>query len=214
MLASFPLPIEQDNNADQAGDNFEGLVCVSKAPNRYLLLLGERGGKGKAGSLVWGEFDLAAGAIHWQPDRIAVQAPQPEKAEPQQRDIADLYLESNVLWASAVREVGNGGPFSSFIYQVALIDPQAASPVNLIGSSKIYWQIDGFKVEGLAAPSPLLPGSSLAIGTEDEWLHGQWRALFPPVGQSAAIPSLTPAAPGQVNSSSVNQAPVTDKPKS
>ena len=30
--------------------------------------------------------------------------PQPEKAEPKQRDIADLYLESNVLWASAVRE--------------------------------------------------------------------------------------------------------------
>ncbi|WP_333798141.1 hypothetical protein [Rheinheimera sp.] len=213
VLASFPLPIEQDNNADQAGDNFEGLVCVSKAPNRYLLLLGERGGKGKAGSLVWGEFDLAAGAIHWQPGRIAVQAPQPEKAEPQQRDIADLYLESNVLWASAVREVGNGGPFSSFIYQVALIDPQAANPVKLIGSSKIYWQVDGFKVEGLAAPSPLLPGSSLAIGTEDEWLQGQWRALFPPVGQSAAIPSQPPAASTAVNTAQPNQAPVADKPK-
>lgn len=195
VLATFPLPIENDNTSDSTGDNFEGLVCASKAPNRYLLVLGERGGEGKAGSLVWGEFDLAAGAIHWQPGRVEVQAPQPEKAEPKQRDIADLYLESNVLWASAVREASNGGPFSSFIYQVALIDPQAANPINLIGSSKIAWQIDGFKVEALAAPSPLLPGSSLAIGTEDEWLHGQWRALFPPVGQSPAIPlPVTPAS--------------------
>lgn len=213
VLASFPLPIEQDNTAEQIGDNFEGLVCVSKAPNRYVLLLGERGGDGKAGSLAWGEFDLAAGAINWQPGRIAVQAPQPEQATPKQRDIADLYLESNVLWASAVREASDGGPFSSFIYQVALIDPQAATPVNLIGSSKIYWQIDGFKVEALAAPSPLLPGSSLAIGTEDEWLHGQWRALFPPVGQSAAIPLLTPAA---TESDAPAQTPVAvqEKPKS
>ncbi|MCT6700802.1 hypothetical protein [Rheinheimera sp. 4Y26] len=214
VLATFPLPLERDNTTELNGDNFEGLVCVSKAPNRYLLILGERGGDGLAGSLVWGEFDLAAGAIHWQPGRIAVQAPQPEKAEPKQRDIADLYLESNVLWASAVREAGDGGPFSSFIYQLALIDPQAAVPVNLIGSSKIYWQVDGFKVEALAPPSPLLPGSSLAIGTEDEWLHGQWRALFPPVGQSAAIPSQPPAASDQVKSTPTNQAPVTDKPKS
>jgi hypothetical protein len=193
VLATFPLPVEHDNSAEQAGDNFEGLVCLTKAPNRYLLVLGERGGNGKAGSLVWGEFDLAAGAISWNPNRLAVQAPVPNPAEPQQRDIADLYLESNVLWASAVREGSDGGPFSSFIYQVALLDPQAATPINLIASSKIAWQIDGFKVEALAAPSPMLPGSSLAIGTEDEWLHGQWRALFPPVGQSATIP--LPSAP-------------------
>lgn len=188
VLASFTLPIEKDNTEQQAGDNFEGLVCLNKAPNRFLLVLGERGGRGKRGSLTWGDFDLAAGDIQWSTTRIPVQPPLPNSAEPAQRDIADLYLESNVLWASAVREAGNAGPFSSFIYQVALLDPQAETPVNLISGGKIFWQVDGMKVEALAAPSQLFPNSSMAIGTEDEWFYGQWRALFPPAGQSPAVP--------------------------
>lgn len=191
VLASFSLPVQQDNTEQQAGDNFEGLVCLNKAPNRFLLVLGERGGNGQRGSLTWGEFDLAAAHIQWSDQRLPVQPPQPDLAEPAQRDIADLYLESNVLWASGVREAGNAGPFSSFIYQVALVDPQAELPLNLISNSKIFWQIDGMKVEALAPPSPLFPNSSLAIGTEDEWFHGQWRALFPPAGQSPAVPVPT-----------------------
>jgi hypothetical protein len=188
VLTSFNLPVQHDNTEQQRGDNFEGLVCLNKAPNRFLLVLGERGGNGQRGSLTWGEFDLAAGDIQWSTQRLPVQPPVPDQADPAQRDVADLYLESNVLWASSVREAGNAGPFSSFIYQVALIDPQAEIPVNLISNSKIFWQIDGMKVEALAAPSPLFPNSSLAIGTEDEWFNGQWRALFPPVGQSPAVP--------------------------
>lgn len=188
VLASFALPIQRDNTEQDVGDNFEGLVCLNKAPNRFLLVLGERGGLGQRGSLTWGEFDLAVGDIQWATQRLPVEPPQPNLAEPAQRDIADLYLESNVLWASAVREAGNTGPFSSFIYQVALLDPQAAVPVNLIAGGKIFYQIDGMKVEALAPPSQLFPNSSMAIGTEDEWFHGQWRALFPPVGQSPAVP--------------------------
>ncbi|MBU2428260.1 MAG: hypothetical protein KKA56_15390 [Gammaproteobacteria bacterium] len=188
VLASFPLPVQQDNTEQQQGDNFEGLVCLNKAPNRFLLVLGERGGNLQRGSLTWGDLDLAAGDILWSEDRLPVQPPIPDAASPAQRDIADLYLESNILWASAVREAGDTGPFSSFIYQVALLDPQAAVPVNLISGSKVFWQIDGMKVEALAAPSNLFPNSSLAIGTEDELFEGQWRVLFPPVGQSPTIP--------------------------
>lgn len=188
VLASFGLPIQKDNTEQQAGDNFEGLVCLNKAPNRFLLVLGERGGNGERGSLTWGDFDLAAGDIQWSNQRIPVQPPVPNLAQPTQRDIADLYLESNVLWASAVREAGNAGPFSSFIYQVALVDPLADIPVNLISGGKIFWQVDGMKVEALASPSQLFPNSSMAMGTEDEWFHGQWRALFPPIGQSPAVP--------------------------
>jgi len=193
VLASFALPIQKDNTEQQAGDNFEGLVCLNKAPNRFLLVLGERGGNGERGSLTWGDFDLAAGDIQWSNQRIPVQPPVPNLAQPMQRDIADLYLESNVLWASAVREAGNAGPFSSFIYQVALVDPLADIPLNLISGGKIFWQVDGMKVEALASPSQLFPNSSMAMGTEDEWFHGQWRALFPPVGQSPAVPvTLSP----------------------
>jgi len=194
VLASYPLPLLADNNPQQQGDQFEGLVCAQKAPNRYLLVLGERGGEQKRGSLVHGEFDIAAGQIIWSPQRLAVLPPQPDSSEPFQRDIADLYLESNVLWASAVREAGPAGPFSSFIYQVALVDPQAAEPVRLLRESRIFWQIDGLKVEGLAAPSPLLPGSSLSVGSEDEKLGGVWRSLFAPAGQHPQIPVPTPPA--------------------
>lgn len=203
VLATYPLPIQQDSNPQQSGDQFEGLACVQKAANRYLVILGERGGEQKRGSLQTGDFDIAANQVIWSDERLSVIPPQPDLSEPYQRDIADLYLESNILWASAVREAGPAGPFSSFIYQVALVDAQAAQPLQLIGGSKIYWQLDGLKVEGLAAPSPLLPGSSLAIGSEDEKLGGIWRALFAPAGQHPQIPVHQPAAvPAPVPTSS------------
>lgn len=197
VLASYPLPIANDNNETQTGDQFEGLVCTQKAANRYLLVLGERGGEHARGTLIHGDFDIAAGQIQWSPTRLPVLAPQPNHAEPFQRDIADLYLESNVLWASAVREASVTGPFSSFVYQVALIDPLAAEPVKLIRESRVFWQIDGLKIEGLAAPSPLLPGSSLSIGSEDEKLGGVWRSLFAPSGQRPQIPVPATAAPAE-----------------
>lgn len=192
VLGSFPLPVQRDNTEQQSGDNFEGLVCASKAPNRYLLILGERGGQGHRGQLIAGELDLAAGDILWSNQRFAAQPPLPYSMDPSLRDIADLYLESNILWATAVREASDVGPFSSIIYQIALIDVQAAQPISTIASSQAFWQIDGFKVEALAAPTSLLPGSSLVIGTEDEHLHGQWRALFAPHGQSPVIPWQAP----------------------
>ncbi len=196
VLASYPLPVLADNSPQQQGDQFEGLACTQKAPNRYMLILGERGGEQKRGSLVHGDFDIAAGQVLWSPQRLAVLPPQPDLSEPFQRDIAELYLESNVLWASAVREAGPVGPFSSFIYQVALVDPQATEPVRLLRESRVFWQIDGLKVEGLAAPSPLLPGSSLSLGSEDEKLGGTWRSLFAPAGQrpQIPIPAVLPAA--------------------
>jgi hypothetical protein len=193
ILGSYPLPIQQDNSEQQSGDNFEGLVCAAKAANRYLLILGERGGRGNRGKLIAGELDLAASDIIWSAQTFAAQPPLPFSMDPSLRDIADLYLESNILWASAVREASDNGPFSSIIYQIALIDVQAAQPISVIASSQAFWQIDGFKVEALAAPSNLIAGSSLAIGTEDEHFNGQWRALFAPHGQSPVIPWQLPA---------------------
>lgn len=193
VLASYPLPITRDNTEQHRGDNFEGLVCAVKAPNRYVLILGERGGHGQRGQLISGELDLAASDIVWSAQPLLTQPPLPYSMDPQLRDIADLYLESNILWASAVREASDIGPFSSILYQVALVDVHAEQPISVIASSQAFWQIDGFKVEAIAAPSTLLLGSSLAIGTEDEDFHGQWRALFAPYGQSPVIPFQTPS---------------------
>ena len=121
---------------------------------------------------VWshGDFDIAAGQILWSPQRLAVVPPMPDHNEPFQRDIADLYLESNVLWASAVREAGAAGPFSSFIYQVALVDPQAIEPVRLLAASRIFWQLDGLKIEGTGGTKPIaarLQSVELAVKTKN-----------------------------------------------
>lgn len=193
VLGSYPLPVHTSSEPGVAGEQFEGLACAAKAPNRFLLILGERGGgdaasSNRQGSLQWGEFDIAAGHISWSSQRLLVNAPRVDIIAPAQRDIAALYLEANTLWATAVREAGPQGPFSSLIYQVAFVDPQASTPVQLINQPTSKWQLDGFKVEALAAPSPLVPGSALSIGSEDEHFGGQWRALFAPPGQLPAIP--------------------------
>jgi len=193
VLATYPLPAHLDNTPEQQGDQFEGLACAAKAPNRYLLILGERGGAERDGALTqgqlqWGDFDIAAGQIVWSEQKLKVLAPKVDLIAPPQRDITALYLEANTLWASAAREAGEQGPFSSLIYQVALVDPQAEIPLQLINNQQLSWRLDGFKVEAIAAPSPQIPGSALSIGTEDEQLGGQWRALFAPAGQLPAIP--------------------------
>ncbi|MDZ7903636.1 MAG: hypothetical protein U5L01_14305 [Rheinheimera sp.] len=102
VLAHYPMPVENDNTEQQVGDNFEGLVCVSSAPNRYLLVLAERGGEGKTGTLQTGELDLAAAEVRWHADKTPVNAPKMRLAPANQRDIADLYLQDQTLWAVAV----------------------------------------------------------------------------------------------------------------
>jgi hypothetical protein len=222
VLASYQLPIKYDNSPEQTGDQFEGMVCLNKGPNRYLIVLGERGDGTRidhptaAASLVVGDFDVAAAAIDWQANRLLVNAP----AAPfdlSWRGIADLYLEANTLWAVAVRAGGEEGPFQSIIYPVALIQQpgasqnvgqsteststqptaqnadQASASIRLLGSQNPKWQLDGIKVEALAAPTSRHPGSHMVIASDDEQFGGIWRALYPPLGQMPMIP-VTPTS--------------------
>ncbi len=182
VLASYPLPVLNDNTEEQIGDNFEGLVCVNSAPNRYLLVLGERGGQGKPGTLQTGELDLAAAEVRWQEQRLPVHAPKMRLAPNAQRDIADLFLQEQTIWAVAVQESGDTGPFASVIYPVATLNPQQPQPITLLTTPAVNWTVDGEKVEALASP---LPGtlSALAIGTENELLNGSWLQLAFPLEQ-------------------------------
>lgn len=193
VLNTFELPVERDNSPQQDGDNFEGLACAKKDVNRYLVILGERGSATTAGFLQWGELDMAAGSIQWNGQKIQVTGPTGVKNRSFNRVIADLHLEADVLWASAVLDSADNGPFSSVIYPLALLNPAAKQPVSLMAERPVLWQIDGFKVEALASPSPMIPGSSLMIGTDDENYHGQFRPLATTEQSPYGNPTSTPA---------------------
>lgn len=176
VLRSFDLPVVNDANPQQTGDQFEGLACQSLSPNRYQLVLAERGDQHRAGSLQLGVLDLAANDLQWQPQRVAIVSPVATKTE-HQRDLADLYLDGNQLWGVAVRDVGEQGPFQSLIYKVATLDQTAPQQLFINPFPKVAAQIDGFKVEALAAPSSLTPGTLFMIGTDDENFGGVIRPI-------------------------------------
>lgn len=145
--------------------------------NRYLVILGERGSATAAGFLQWGELDIAAASLQWNSQKIQVTGPTAVKNRNYNRVIADLHLEADVLWASAVLDSSDNGPFTSAVYPLALVNPSTKQPISLMAERPVLWQIDGFKVEALASPSPLIPGTALMIGTDDENYHGQFRPL-------------------------------------
>ncbi|MBN8446682.1 MAG: hypothetical protein J0M22_14570 [Gammaproteobacteria bacterium] len=210
VLAHYPMPVENDNTEQQVGDNFEGLVCVNSAPNRYLLVLAERGGEGKAGTLQTGELDLAAAEVRWHADKTPVNAPKMRLAPANQRDIADLYLQDQTLWAVAVQESGELGPFASVIYPVATLDLTKATPLEILAAPLAHWVLDGEKVEALASAPPVMPSSALAVGSENELLNGSWHVLASPLQQATTSPV---EAANSVEASAVDTAPVTTSVK-
>ena len=193
VLNTFELPVERDSTPDQDGDNYEGLACAKKDINRYMVILGERGTATAAGFLQWGELDMAAGNIQWNGQKIQVTGPTGLTNRNYNRVIADLHLQADVLWASAVLDSSDNGPFASVVYPLALVNASAKQPISLMAERPVMWQVDGFKVEALAAPSPILPGTALMIGTDDENYHGQFRPLATTEQSPYGNPNTKPA---------------------
>lgn len=184
VVKSYDLPVVNDANPDQTGDQFEGLACAQLSPNRYQLILAERGDQHHAGALQLGVFDLAANDVQWQSQRIAVMSPMRKNAA--SRDLADIYLQGNQLWGVAVRDTGDQGPYQSMIYPVARYDATAEHPLLIHPMPQVSATIDGFKVEALAAPSSLHPQSMLLFGTDDEDFGGVVRPIATPEAANAA----------------------------
>ena len=179
MLKALQLPRERSNGKDGMG--YEGLACQRIDGNRYLLVLGERGGSQvrPRGSLRLGSFDAGRGRLDWQAGEIDLHAPGSWLSVPPHRDIADLYVDGEgALWAVAASDPDDYGPFRSLVWQVGTLDARnAAHPLTLASTREPRWIIDGFKVEAVSAPDLRIPGSLLSIGSEDEKLGGVWRAL-------------------------------------
>lgn len=190
ILRAYPLPILQGGGPDTEGDNYEGLACAPLEGDRVLLVLGERGGSSvyPNGVLRIGALDLATGDLQWREAGRAgmpITAPgdwpvAPDGSAITPRAISDLYVDSGgTLWAVATADAGDLGPFRSIIYPLGTMTSGQDPGVALKKAPAATWVLDGLKVEALAGPAALLPGSALSLGSEDEDLGGVWRGLFP-----------------------------------
>ena len=169
------------------GENFEGIVCFKNGES-ILVVLGERGGSSlyQNGFLRIGLLNLSEPELSWNKyssNPVEIAAPGNWNNTLSKRSISDLYLDKHgVIWAVATEDPGDEGPFKSTIYKAAVVSAEnKENPVVPIHTKKAYWTIDGFKIEALAAPSNLIKGSYMSIGTEDELYNGAWRSLFYPV---------------------------------
>jgi hypothetical protein len=167
-----------------ASQNLEGLACAAIDDGHVLVVVGERGGSPEHphGSLRWARFDLAASALAWdEAGNRGLQLRRPEgwELDPGARAIGDLYLDgSGALWAAATTDPdGDVGPFRSAVYRAATVDPKRTRPVEIVPRPRAEWRLDGFKIEGLAAPPKAPPKAALSIATEDEEYGGAWRTL-------------------------------------
>jgi len=176
--AELPLP------PGATSQNLEGLACAPIDDGHVLVVVGERGGSEEHphGSLRWARFDLAASALAWDDAGnrgLTLRRPDGWEPNPEARAIGDLYLdEHGALWAAATLDPeGDVGPFRSVVYRAGTVDAKRKRPVELAARARGAWQLDGFKIEGLAAPPKAPPEAAFSIATEDEDYGGAWRTL-------------------------------------
>ncbi|HEX2252659.1 MAG TPA: hypothetical protein VHQ65_05280 [Thermoanaerobaculia bacterium] len=168
VLGSYPLPVVPEA-AEQA--DYEGIACAEAEGGGVFVILGER-----EGALRWGTLRLGERRFEVSSQILEVAAPRPGY-----RPISDLHLSADgTLWAAATEDPGDAGPFRSLVYVLARLDLSAAPPVRLATPVRALWRLDGFKVEALSGPAAAVPGSRLAVGTEDEGYGGAWRPLGAP----------------------------------
>lgn len=175
----------------------EGLVAKQLSDGSVVVMLGIRGG-----ATAYGPARIVTGYVYgpeqspWDLNFDAMGNGGTELAwpvtswAPFARHISDMYLDSaDRLWIAAAEDNGNAGPFRSFIF-MATDGWYQDYPVGTWQASPYFWEIDGVKIEAIAAPST--PGSVLCYATDDEDYGGIWRPLPP------AMP-LTPAPPAPLN---------------
>ncbi len=117
---------------------YEGMACDRVARDRYIVILGERGGGSAVrpfgkGRLRWGFYTPSTMSFDWGPSNWALPniiAPRGTKphADIKWRDITGLHIDTNRrLWASAAFDSGENargedvGPFDSVVYQLGYI---------------------------------------------------------------------------------------------
>lgn len=183
VLGVARLPKMADNSPGTIGDQYEGMAVVERSAGKVLVIFGERGGSQTYpdGVLRWGMLDLATHSIVFTEagrKGVTLDAPGEWGSGGSQRDIADLWIDpDNRLWAVAVSDPGDIGPYRSAIYYAGDVTGDDTRPIRLMPSRTVWREVAGFKVEALSGPSASLPGTVLSIGIEDEAYGGGWRGV-------------------------------------
>ncbi len=183
VLQSYDMPEFDTKGPDDPGDEMEGLACAPRSDGRTLVMVGERGGSTAYpnGLLRWFTLDPDANDVEWTPEGrtgLEVDAPGEWHVRELNRDVSALHLFADgTLWAAATDDVSDVGPFSSVVYQLGQVWPDAESPILLLPEFAVERTVSGFKIEGLADGTEATPISNFAIGTEDEVFGGTWRPL-------------------------------------
>lgn len=181
----YQLPaISSSGKNNPEGDNFEGIACV-KSKNDLYILLGERGGTVRFpnGLIRVGILKEEANEIDWQTyadKTFEAKLPKSVGTFSMMRTITDLHLDiDGRIFASAAIDASDIGPYKSFVYQLGtVVFKKGKLEIEKSKTNKMYYTVDGFKIEALSASPKFINNSKLCIGTEDENFPGQWRALF------------------------------------
>lgn len=186
-LKAFKLPRAEPDDAGTTwpGDELEGMACMPNVKDLPTLVLGSRGGQGRAGHqparLVCGDLDLTTYTFHRHGSHTL--PPVPGFAEG--RGCADLHLVENdrggfEVWSVAVRDEGDAGPFHSVVYRAGVLGVQEGKGLVFTPEARpARLTLHGLKVEALAAPPRCVPRAGFAVATDDENYGGVWRPLFP-----------------------------------
>lgn len=174
----------QPNNESLVGDQYEGVVCVAIDEDLVLIVLGERGGSlaHPLATLRWLYFRPSSNVAVWAPDgKAGLKVPRLDMQQTTTitRGIAALHLDTHgTLWGVGTEDVGDRGPFRSFVYPLALFAPDSNELLTLY-SNPMPRVIEGQKLEGLAAPLVEMANAWLVGAAENEDLGGALIPLFP-----------------------------------
>jgi hypothetical protein len=170
------------------------------------VLIGLRGGPGRAAQVWTGVLDAGARAVRPYDDPVTLHPPDSGWRDGANlRGCADLLAEpgpepgSYVLLSVATDDPGDSGPFRSVVYEAADV---RNGQVTARDPGRALAVVEGFKVEALAGGLTMLDPAAhspprgahvlYTIATDDEGYGGVWRPLLAPPSPTTA-PSTAPA---------------------
>ena len=183
VMHVFELPEFDSKGPNDPGDEMEGLACAAQSGGQVLVILGERGSSAAYpnGLLRWLTIDPETNSEAWTDHGrtgLEVDAPRGPHDPQTGRDISALHLSPDGrLWAAAAEDASDAGPFNSIVYPLGTVLPDEEAPIQLAEAFRVHGVLSGFKVEALASGTSTIPGTSFAVGTEDEIYGGTWRPL-------------------------------------
>lgn len=156
----------------------EGLATLHLEGNRWLVLLGGRGGRSEEpGRLYWGVLDRDKNAIDWPKEGLrGAEIHLPRRLGPFARTLSDMFLdEKHRLFVSSCSTPGRLGPNRSLVFLAGTVQNNLKAPFHRATENQDVWWVDGCKVEGICPCDR--PGYGPAFVTDDDDLGGVWRAL-------------------------------------